>query len=337
MPVVSVCLPVFNGERYLSQAIESVLDQDFKSFELIISDNASSDSTLKIAQEYAKKDSRIRLWSNPKNIGPLPNYNVCLNLATGDYIKPFAYDDLWKPTILSEMLSAFRSMPDLNLVSVHCTDIDDNNTPVKPLIEQVFHGVVSGAVVEKEFLLSFINWIGEPSKVMFPRPLIGKGFNNNYYHLGDIEYWLRIIGQETCYEIPKPLCLIRRHQESFTHASLKELLFALDILQFGHDYKNSYRKLELSEYDVGKLAVEKISTFVYSLVKSGLTPDEVTVCQIAPEQALSQLKGFKELSFYALLYAAESIHTRSINSIEETSQKTIALEKWFTKTGALKS
>ncbi len=97
-PQVSVCLPVFNGERFLSAAIESTLAQSEPHFELLISDDASTDASWQIIQEYARSERRIKCWQNQSNLGLFKNYNVCMEQASGEYIKLFAQDDLLEPT-----------------------------------------------------------------------------------------------------------------------------------------------------------------------------------------------------------------------------------------------
>src|SRR5262245_17750978 len=99
-PTVSVGVPVYNGERYLDKALSSILRQDFEDFELIISDNASTDGTAEICKAYADKDRRIRYHRNTSNIGAAPNYNQTFEMARGEYFKWCAHDDICYPTFL---------------------------------------------------------------------------------------------------------------------------------------------------------------------------------------------------------------------------------------------
>jgi glycosyltransferase involved in cell wall biosynthesis len=101
-PTVSIGLPIYNGERYLRQALESILAQSFGDFELIMSDNASTDATGAIAREYAARDSRIRYVRNERNIGVSRNFNATFRLATGRYFKWAACDDLIDPTLVEK-------------------------------------------------------------------------------------------------------------------------------------------------------------------------------------------------------------------------------------------
>ena len=86
-PVVSIGLPVFNGDKYLEQALESLLNQDFQDFEIIISDNASTDDTAEICRSYAAADNRIQYHRNECNIGSGPNYRRVFELARGEYLQ----------------------------------------------------------------------------------------------------------------------------------------------------------------------------------------------------------------------------------------------------------
>ena len=109
-PKVSVGLAVYNGERYLHDAISSIVTQTFRDFELIICDNDSTDGTREICLGFAAKDERIRYLRNPVNIGGVRNENRTMFLARGEYFKLAAHDDLIAP----EFLRAVRRRMDSN-------------------------------------------------------------------------------------------------------------------------------------------------------------------------------------------------------------------------------
>jgi glycosyltransferase involved in cell wall biosynthesis len=110
-PLVSIGMPVYNGERFLRQALESILVQDYENFELIISDNASTDRTGNICQMYAERDTRIRYVRNETNLGASPNHKRVFEMARGDYFKWAAHDDECLPTFLSRCMSVFEEVP----------------------------------------------------------------------------------------------------------------------------------------------------------------------------------------------------------------------------------
>src|SRR5262249_60446249 len=108
----SVGLPVFNGESYLESAITSVLGQTFEDFELIICDNASTDRTAEICNDYAARDSRIRYFRNPRNLGAAPNYNLAFSQARGRYFKWLAHDDRMRPSFLAKTVRVLDDRTD---------------------------------------------------------------------------------------------------------------------------------------------------------------------------------------------------------------------------------
>ena len=107
-PRVTVGLPVFNGENYLAEALDSLLTQSFENFLLIISDNASTDSTQKICTDYSAKDPRIRYVRLDTNVGAAENYNRLVDVAEGDYFKWAAHDDNCRPEFFTEMRRSAR-------------------------------------------------------------------------------------------------------------------------------------------------------------------------------------------------------------------------------------
>jgi glycosyltransferase involved in cell wall biosynthesis len=109
IPRVSIGLPVYNGENYLSEAIESVLQQTYADFELVVSDNASTDRTGEICRDYAASDSRIRYLRNQENIGAPKNYDLVWANSSGRYFKWLAHDDRLKPGYLAATVPALES------------------------------------------------------------------------------------------------------------------------------------------------------------------------------------------------------------------------------------
>src|SRR6185436_6923974 len=100
-PRVSIGVPVYNGERYLAATLDSLLAQTFDNFEIIVSDNASSDRTAQLALEYAERDSRVRYTRNPRNLGAGANYRRAFQLSRGQYFRWSAADDISAPESLA--------------------------------------------------------------------------------------------------------------------------------------------------------------------------------------------------------------------------------------------
>jgi glycosyltransferase involved in cell wall biosynthesis len=117
-PRLTIGLPVYNGERYLAEAIDALLGQSYKDFELIISDNASTDGTAEICLRYTRQDPRVRYIRQPKNIGLAPNHNVVVEQARGELFKWAANDDLYARELIERCVDALDEHPDV--VLAHC-------------------------------------------------------------------------------------------------------------------------------------------------------------------------------------------------------------------------
>ncbi len=125
-PRLSVGLPIYNSEKYLAEAIEALLGQSHAEFELIISDNASTDSTADICRHYESLDSRIRYFRQPHNIGLAPNHNFVADQARGEYFKWTAGDDLYARDLLERCVAALDEYPDVVLAHSWTAKIDDD-------------------------------------------------------------------------------------------------------------------------------------------------------------------------------------------------------------------
>lgn len=132
MPIVSIGFPVYNGEKYLSQAIDSILAQDFKDFELIISDNASTDGTSRICRQYACQDNRIKYTRNSVNCGLAPNFNRVVELASGKYFMWMAHDDMHAPLYIKRCVEEMEMDPSLVLCFTKTEFIDEFGKSIKP-------------------------------------------------------------------------------------------------------------------------------------------------------------------------------------------------------------
>lgn len=108
MDKVSIILPLYNSEEYIGQTIESVLNQDYKNWELIIMNDASTDKSLDIVNEYARSDSRIHVYSLPENKGVGPARNAAIKYAQGRYLAFIDADDLWAENKLSRQIFFMR-------------------------------------------------------------------------------------------------------------------------------------------------------------------------------------------------------------------------------------
>ena len=129
-PKVSLGVPVYNGEPYLPAALDAILAQTFSDFEVIICDNASTDRTAAIAQDYVARDKRFRYYRNEENIGAARNFNRTFELASGEYFKWCAADDLIAPNYLETCVAALDANPAAALCYTRVKVIDDRGKVV---------------------------------------------------------------------------------------------------------------------------------------------------------------------------------------------------------------
>jgi glycosyltransferase involved in cell wall biosynthesis len=115
-PTVSVGMPVYNGERFVGEAIESILRQTYDDWELVICDNASTDSTPEICRAYARRDPRVRFYRMCRNFGAARNFNRTIELSRGRYFRWHAHDDLIAPTFLEKCVEVLDNHPEVVLV-----------------------------------------------------------------------------------------------------------------------------------------------------------------------------------------------------------------------------
>jgi glycosyltransferase involved in cell wall biosynthesis len=129
-PRVTMGMPVRNGEAYLEEALPSLLKQTFADFELIISDNASTDRTQVICGDYASMDRRIRYHRNPVNVGFCRNQNSVIEAATGEFFLLTHHDDVRSPEYLSRTLAVLDADPSVVVSYTKTRDIDERGRPL---------------------------------------------------------------------------------------------------------------------------------------------------------------------------------------------------------------
>lgn len=133
MPRLSVGLPVYNGEKYLEESLDALLGQSYEDFELIISDNASTDGTADICRAYGKRNSRVRYFRQPRNIGSTPNHHFAFKQARGEFFKWAAADDLYARDLLQRCVAALDEHPDVVLAHCWTAAIDSSGNVIQAL------------------------------------------------------------------------------------------------------------------------------------------------------------------------------------------------------------
>lgn len=147
-PAVSIGLPVYNGEGFLARAIDSVSAQTFGDWELLISDNGSSDESVAIAQKYAERDPRIRLRTFSENMGAVANFEVVFRETNGRYFMWLAHDDWIDPGYLERCVGVLETRPDFVMAFAGMNVVDDTGEPFRHRVEE-FDGAASKSAVAR--------------------------------------------------------------------------------------------------------------------------------------------------------------------------------------------
>ncbi len=236
VPAVSVVIPTYNYARYLPEAVESVLAQDFRDFELLVADDASPDDTAEVMAEYVRRDPRVRFVRHEKNLGMVENWNWCLAQARGRYVKFLMGDDrLQAPHALGRMVEVLEQHPDVVLVATARLIINDTSQPIdiwNPL--GAADTQLPGPTWIRRHLatqVQHLNAIGEPSATLFRRDAAGRGFDPGLRQLVDLEMWLHLLQHGDLYYLAEPLCCFRRHSAQQTEVNRAQALHEQEELQ----------------------------------------------------------------------------------------------------------
>lgn len=301
-PLVSICLPVFNGSRYLAQAIDSALAQTYKEFELIIRDDNSTDGSQRISQKYKQLDPRVRYRENVQRLGLFQNYNECIKAAKGSYIKLFAQDDILEPDAIEKMVDVLNDHSQVALVTCSKRWIDSESNELERFSMFKQNERLSSNLVIMANLVVLNNWIGEPTTAMFRAEHAGTGFDTEFYHWGDIDYWFRILQNGDLYVLKDVLCSFRRHEESTTSTNLEGLYFIADIVRMWKSWHRYLEEIGEDEEHFFKRASERIAMHVDHLEnKESLTATKVRQANPRKQQnfPFDNVADFREALFHS--------------------------------------
>ncbi len=236
-------MPIYNSASYLRQAIDSVLAQSFRDFELLIVDDCSHDGSDKIAAGYVERDSRVKFERNASNRGMVANWNYCLGKASGRYIHFMFGDDYFlSPMALEMKVKSLEERPEVSLVSSSRAVVDEGGHQIA--LWQGFSGLVSADprhVVQACLKLYYLkdgklkfgcleNFIGEPSAVMFRKTQAYRGFNPEYRQLVDLEMWFYLLQQGRFSFFAEPLVAFRKHDAQQTAKNSKDFVHIEEYL-----------------------------------------------------------------------------------------------------------
>jgi len=237
-PTVSVCIPTYNGEKFLSDALSSVLSQTYVHIEIIISDDGSTDRTLDIVKSFQNQTSKEFIVILHRNYGLVSNWNFCIQHAKGKYIKFLHQEDVLEPFCIKELVSIAEQDDEIGLVFSVRGVLSSGGTKhdpsciSEPHISEIdnawtgYQTIQSGQkLLEDPNLFNWtINKFGEPTTVLIRKEVFDNigGFDPELRQLVDVEMWLRIMSQYKIGFADKVLSQWRIHPEQQTRRNARE-------------------------------------------------------------------------------------------------------------------
>lgn len=261
-PIVSVIIPVYNGERYLAETIESVIAQTEENWEIIAVNDGSTDSSQTILEGYVKKiPDRIKVIT-VNNGGVSKARNTAIASARGTYIAFLDQDDLWAPMKLQRQIDMFSHDKNLGISFTNATFIDEKGTVLRENVlkcEEKHRGDVF------EYLL-FENFIGI-SSVMLTKERFVKigGFDSRFCLAEDYDFLLKVTQDSSVEYIDEPLFIYRQHNESGTYTKIDHLID--EILSINNHWKQQKPQIftkHLFLYTIFRLKLVVLRLKVYA-------------------------------------------------------------------------
>lgn len=233
---ISIGLPVFNGEKYISTAIESILSQTYGDFEFIISDNASTDNTESICRAYADTDSRIKYFRNITNIGIYQNFNRVFNLSNCDYFKWASCDDVCKPDLISRCKDVLDLNPEIILAYAKAKFIDEHGATIDKR-DPGWNLTAEDPIERAKYVISAHHSINSFYGLIRSVELKRTGLFD-FYPRADHVLLLKLCLLGKFYEVPDALYLRRLHLDSSMHnIKNKNFFLSKNVVSFSSKYK----------------------------------------------------------------------------------------------------
>ncbi|MDR3195485.1 MAG: glycosyltransferase [Endomicrobium sp.] len=221
LPLISIVLPTYNGERYIRQSIKSIIRQTEKFWELIVVDDCSTDTTANIAKEYEGKDQRIKVITNEKNEKLPRALNIGFRKALGRFFTWTSDDNLYKPEALSIMSEYLLRNLDTDLVFCSSDIVDENLALIR---DENVSGIRA---------LDLVNYNKIGACFMYRREIansIGE-YDDNMFCAEDYDYWCRIAIAGKIRSLPYNLYVYRSHANSLTETAGKEAVEKMKIVR----------------------------------------------------------------------------------------------------------
>ena len=227
-PLVSVCIPVYNGAKYIREAIRSVIDQRYPNLEILVQDNASTDATPEILQELARLHPQLSFLRNDVNIGMAPNWNAVIERAHGDYIMLLSADDYLEPEFLAACLDVFATTDSSVVTTNHYWLIRSNKTRrIMPISGGTYRDFTGTVLILNPFSINF---------TLFSRNAVerlkqnGRLFKESIVTC-DYDLWIRLASTDMItHYITLPLGTYRVHDENISRQKIRMNREAADVV-----------------------------------------------------------------------------------------------------------
>ena len=283
MPLVAVLMTAYNRETFIAQAIESVLHSTYKNFELIISDDASTDTTVAIANEYAAKDERIKVFVHEKNIGDYPNRNRAAAYAVGFYLMHVDSDDIIFKKSIQQCVELMQQYPHVHFGTYY------RDPASEPFVMK------SKEALQRHFFDTPYLMIG-PGGTIIKRSYFKEigGFPEKYGPASDMYFNLKAVRYSDTLMIPWELFFLRRHDGQESHNSYSYLY---------NNYlynKDSFNELQLpfDNKSIRRLHRKNKRRFLVNLIKFFIRTRDVSKTRYAIKQASFSVMDAVEAIFH---------------------------------------
>lgn len=312
-PKISVLIPTYNYGRYLEEAIESVLVQDFEDYELIVSDDCSSDNTHEIMARYAE-NRKVRYHRHAVNLGMVENWNWCLAEARGEFIKfVFGDDKLSQSDALGKLHTMMKLNPSASLGASARLIIDQESNVLTRWNHMGNTGKYNGKEIITKCLIENRNIIGEPTVTIFRKEIVGAGFNLNYRQLVDLEFWFQLLEKGDLIFTDENLCCFRKHSLQQTQKNRFDGTAEIENIKIFMDF---HQKIPEINNNLNLWKFKKIYSIRKLQKKIGIIPHELELL----EKELSHNISKTKYQMYWICY-------KLLNPLNKIINKIMYLEK----------
>ncbi|WP_052259514.1 glycosyltransferase family 2 protein [Flavobacterium sp. KMS] len=301
-PKISVIMPVYNAEPFLKESIESILNQTYTDFELLILNDKSTDNSLEVIKQCQQKDSRIIIIDKKINVGPANLRNEGMQIAKGDFIALMDADDIALPNRFEKQVEVLKNNPEIGVCGTWFTFFGSKQNKV------IRHGEDHDHIK-----ISFLHscGIGNPTVMLKKEALNNLEFNNDYVPVEDYDLWSRLLPKTKFHNIQESLLNYRQHNNNISKTKIDNVNKSIKRVKAN----------QMTEFGINP-ADPKIDFYINALsVKRGLVTDEVIEVINASKFLLSQNEKLKNFDYPQL---EEHINRTLIRTIRNASNYNIS-------------